>query len=83
MARSEYLDTREGRHVLKVGKNGSVVWLDDGSVWDISAGDNTKSICWYGTMRIVVEEKGSGMYPFTLTNLDTASPDVVRASRRR
>lgn len=69
-------------HILKVGKDGLVVHLDDGSVWNISVGDNTKSICWYPTMRVIVEKSDSAIYPFILTNLDTAGPDVVHASPR-
>ena len=82
MARSQYSSLGEERHVLEVRKDGLVVCLDDGSVWDVSAGDNTKSICWYPTMRIVVEENDSPEYTFSLKNLDTAGPDVVRASLR-
>jgi hypothetical protein len=51
-------------------------------MWDISVGDNTKSICWYPTMRIVVEENDSPEYTFRLKNLDTAGPDIVRALLR-
>lgn len=72
----------EEHHILQIRDDGLVVCLDDGSVWDVSVGDNTKSICWYPTMRIAVEENDSPIYPFTLTNLDTAGPDVVRAPQR-
>lgn len=82
MARREYAGIGEEHHVLEVRKDGLVVCLDDGSVWDVSVGEHTKSICWYPTMRVVVEENDSPMYPFTLTNLDTAGPDSVRAARR-
>ena len=83
MARKEPSNTsRQELHILEVREDGMVVHLDDGSRWNVSVGDNTKAVCWYPTMRVVVEETGSALYPFTLTNLDTAGPDVVRASRR-
>lgn len=82
MARSEYSGIGQERHVLEIKRNGLIVCLDDGSVWDISVGDNTKSVCWYPTIRIVVEENDDSVYPFSLKNLDTAGPDVVRASLR-
>ena len=69
-------------HIVDIHEDGLVVRLDDGSSWNVPVGDHTKSMCWYPTMRIVVEETGSSLYPFTLTNLDTAGPDVVRAARR-
>lgn len=82
MARDHHSETRDELHVLEVKNDGLVVHLDDGSVWDVSVGDNTKSICWYPTMRVVVEEAASSTHSFTLTNMDTAGPDIVRASRR-
>ena len=82
MARSEYSGLGEEHHILEVRKIGLVVCLDDGSVWDVSVADNTKSICWYPTMRVVVGENDSTTYPFTLKNLDTAGSDVVRAALR-
>ena len=82
MAPSEYSGVGQERHVSEIKNDGLVVCLDDGSVWDISVGDNTKTLCWYPTMRIIVEEGGGSMYPFSLKNLDTAGPDVVRALLR-
>ena len=83
MARNEYSETsRPELHIVEVREDGMVVHLDDGSRWNVSVGDNTKSMCWYPTMRVVVEETDSALYPFTLTNLETAGPDVVRVSRQ-
>ena len=68
--------------MLEIRKDGLVVCLDNGSVWNVSVGDHAKAICWYPTMRIVVEENKSLMYAFAVTNLDTDGPGTVRASRR-
>ena len=82
MVRSDYPGIGQEHHILEIREDGLVVCLDDGSVWDVSVGDNTKSVCWYPTMRILVDENDSPMYPFSMKNLDTAGPDVVRASLR-
>jgi len=82
MAHSQYSGTGQEHHISDVKKDGLVVCLDDGSVWDVSVGEHTKSICWYPTMRVVVEENDSSTHPFNLKNLDTAGPDIVRASLR-
>jgi hypothetical protein len=79
---SQYSGLGEEHHILNVEDDGLVVCLNDGSVWDISVGENTKSILWYPTMRVVVEKAADQMYPFRLKNLATAGPDEVRASLR-
>jgi len=64
------------------GAMGREVWLLARWFGDWRWGTSGDTTYWYPTMRIIVEEIGSSMYPFTLTNLDTAGPDVVGASRR-
>lgn len=66
--------------IVEVEDDGQTVELDDGSTWNVPLGDNTISICWYETQRIVVEESGDKDYPYRLRNLDT-SGDVVKAIR--
>ena len=69
--------------VMKIGENGSSVILQDGSRWQISEGDSTKTICWYPTMRVLIsEDLNDKSYPYRLTNIDTSGPDVVRARRK-
>lgn len=69
--------------ILKVAKNGLTITLNDGSRWEISAGDSTKTICWYETMHIqITEEEDDTLYPFRLTNLNTSTPDVVKARKK-
>jgi hypothetical protein len=66
--------------VIDIEDDGQTIGLDDGSTWKVPPGDNTISICWYATQRIVVEESGDKNYPYRLRNLDT-SGDVVKAIR--
>jgi len=82
MARSDYSGLDQEHHVVEIKKKGLVIRLSDGSVWGISVGDTTRTVCWYPTMRILVEEHGGSTHPFRLKNLDTAGPEVVRASLR-
>jgi len=65
--------------ILEVNEDGLEVSLMDGSTWSINPGDSTKSSCWYSTQRIEIKEDDDGFC--TLTNLDTAAPDRVKASR--
>jgi hypothetical protein len=62
--------------ILKVEMGGKIVILSDSSRWRVRIGDHTKSICWYATQRIVIEEGNTPSYPYRLRNLDTAQ-DVV------
>lgn len=69
--------------ILKVAKNGLTVKLNDGSRWEISVGDSTKTSCWYETMHIqITEDSEDTQYSFRLTNLNTSTPDVVRARKK-
>lgn len=69
--------------IRNVAKNGLTVTLDDGSKWQISYGDSTKTSCWYETMHIKIsEDLEDEAYPFRLTNLNTSEPDIVRATRK-
>lgn len=66
--------------IINVEDDGQTVELDDGSTWSVSIGDNTLSICWYPTQRVVIEHGSDPGYPYRLRNLDT-SGDVVKARR--
>jgi hypothetical protein len=69
-------------HIANVRKYGMVVRLDDGSEWDVPPGDSTIAACWYETQRVVVEESEHDLYPYKLTNLNTSTPDVIKANLR-
>lgn len=67
--------------ILEVNEDGLEVSLIDGSNWQINPGDISKTICWYATQRIKIEENVNEAYSHTLINLDTAAPDKAKASR--
>ena len=67
--------------VLEVKNDGLEVILVDGSRWSIDPGDSTKTILWYATQRIVVNQSSDDIYPYVLTNVDTVAPDKAKASR--
>lgn len=75
----DYKPTGEELNIVKVGKTGLSVQLSDGSKWKIKTGDISKTLAWYPTQRITVENNDSDVYPFLLTNLDTAGPDQAEA----
>ena len=61
--------------ILKVNTGGLKISLMDGTEWAIiNIGDITRTLLWYPTQRIKIEED-------TLINLDTPGPDKVRAKR--
>jgi hypothetical protein len=67
--------------VLEIKNNGLEVHLMNGSRWSVNVGDISKSITWYPTQRILIEESEDDIYPYILTNLDTFAPDKIRVSR--
>ena len=66
--------------VMRISKYGQTVTLSDFSRWSINVGDASKTICWYPTQRVVVENCDDDVYPYELHNLDTVA-DVAKASR--
>lgn len=67
-------------NVKKISRDGLEISLMDGSKWRlIYTGDMTKTILWYPTQRIRIEEVEKNEY--VLINLDTAAPDEIRVSR--
>jgi hypothetical protein len=69
-------------NVKKIHQDGIEISLMNGSKWRIkNIGDITKTILWYPTQRIKIEERSEG--EFTLTNLDTSAPDEIEVSRIR
>ena len=67
-----------GIPVSEIKDDGLVVDLVDGSSWLINPGDWSITIRWLPGQRIQIKE-GDGSY--TLTNLDTAQPVSVPATK--
>ena len=67
-----------GIPVSEIKDDGLVVDLVDGSSWLINPGDWSITIRWLPGQRIQIKE-GDGSY--TLTNLDTAQPVSVSATK--
>lgn len=65
--------------VMQVSKDGKALKLSDGTHWQVHAGDTTKTISWYPTQHVLVEESGDPEYPYTLRNLDTAA-DIAKVA---
>jgi hypothetical protein len=49
------------------------------SRWRINVGDISKTVCWYPSQRVIVEQRDDGIHPFQLNNHGTVA-DVARAS---
>ena len=72
----------EEKSIRSVGRNGLQLDLMDGSRWEVAVGDNTMTLIWLPTARVIVEEHAEDkLYPYRITNLDTYGPEVVRAMR--
>jgi len=69
----------EALMIVEVEDDGQIIELLDGARYRVMPGDNTVSILWYPTQRIVVSESGDAASPYLLTNLD-ADNQAVAAS---
>ena len=78
-AMKPYNRVGEQLSVMRISKNGQTVTLSDGSRWHVSLGDVTKTLCWYPSQRIVVENCDDVLCPYALRNLDTVA-DAAKAS---
>lgn len=76
----EYENLNKELSLTSVDDEEIQVQLSDGSKWDVKTGDVSKIITWYETQRIVVSINNNDIYPYLLTNLDTAAPDKAEAS---
>jgi hypothetical protein len=65
---------------MKIHKDGLEISLMTSSRWRLNnVGDMTKTILWYPTQRIKIEETEKG--ECTLINFDTYTPDEIEVSR--
>jgi hypothetical protein len=67
----------------RIRKDGLGLQLMDGSRWEIALEDITIRATWYASSGVSIdEEPDDERYPYRITNLDTPTPDVVRAKPR-
>ena len=78
----EYERLNQELSVVNLGSDKLTVKLSDGSEWRGKECDISMMVSWYVSQRVVVSKNGSEVYPYLLTNLDTAGPDKVEASIR-
>ena len=64
-----YSGVSGGHWVKKVSNNGKIVFLEDGSIWEISPIDIIYTMLWLPITEIYVMEN-QGVYPYKLINTD-------------
>ena len=80
---SEYAGVGQEHHVAKVHQDGTILTLEDGSVWDIPADAAMTVAHWSPSQRIMVRVREAESESYALINMDTSGPDVVAAHVRR
>jgi hypothetical protein len=69
----------ENASLWRVLRDGCELELGDLSRWEVAPGDSTITVLWLPTNRLKIEYTGAG--DSWITNLDTATPDKVRARK--
>jgi len=69
----------ENASLLRVRVDGRALELGDLSRWEVDPGDSAITVLWLPTNRLKVEDTEAG--DSWITNLDTATPDKVRARK--
>ncbi len=80
---NEYTRIGEEHHVAQVHQDGTIVTLDDGSVWDIPSAMTTVVTNWYPSQRVIVRPNEFQSERYALINLDMGSPEVTSARVRK
>jgi hypothetical protein len=76
-----YLGPKSGHWISEVSSSGSIVELEDGSIWEISSLDRIDTSLWLVTDDIVVLDSANPRYPYKLLNKDqgeTAEAKLLR-----
>lgn len=79
----EYAGVGQEHHVAHVHQDGTILTLEDGSVWDIPIDASTLVECWYPGQRVIVRANEAESESYALINVDTSGPDVVVAHVRK
>lgn len=80
---SEYAGVGQEHRVAKVHHDGTILTLEDGSVWDIPVGAAMTVAHWFPSQRIMVRVREAESESYALINMDTSGPDVVAAHVKR
>jgi hypothetical protein len=80
---TEYAGVRQEHRITHVHQDGTILTLEDGSVWDIPVGAARHVIAWYPSQRVIVRQNAGESESYALINLDTSAPDVVVARVRK
>lgn len=70
-----YLGTNSVRRILRIENLGAIIVLDDGSQWEVSFMDKTKSMTWLMSDQVKVE---SHMMQYRLTNQNRGSSVIAK-----
>lgn len=73
-----YRGGAKGHWIKKVIERGSMVQLEDGSIWQISPLSKVDAILWLVTEQIVVTSSENPLYPYKLINTDGQSSAEVK-----
>jgi hypothetical protein len=80
---NEYAEVGKEHHIAHVHQGGSILTLEDGSVWDIPIDGSTLVAHWYQGQRVIVRANEAESESYALINVDTNGPEVVVAHVRR
>jgi hypothetical protein len=80
---NEYTGIGQEHHVLHVHQDGTILTLDDGSVWDIPIAMTTVVTNWYPSQRVIVRPHEFQSETYALINLDMGGPQVTAAHIRK
>ena len=80
---TEYAGAGQEHHVAHVHQDGTILTLEDGSVWDIPVGASTLVVRWYPSQRVIVRANAAESESYALINVDTSGPDTVVAHVRK
>jgi hypothetical protein len=79
----EYAEVGQEHHIAHVHQDGTLLTLEDGSVWDIPIDGSTLVAQWYQGQRVIVRVNEAEGESYALINVDTTGSDVVMAHVRK
>jgi hypothetical protein len=80
---TEYSAVGQEHRIAHNHQDGTLLTLDDGSIWDIPTDTATLVAQWYPGQRVIVRTNQHESESYALVNVDTRGPDVVNARVKR